>query len=268
MKSKSYQSFEKDVKNIRRSIIEAIYKAQKGHLGGALSSVDILYYLYSNNIVDLFINKESTTNSLILSKGHSSLGLLAVVNYFKKNKYEKILYNFNQNGSLSGNNCSELVPGFEFHTGSLGHGVGLGCGVALGKKFNKINGQTIVLMSDGELHEGSIMEGILFADHHNLNLTVIIDNNSQICEDFTDNVVSVRKIFLFLKNNYNCIEIDGNNISDLNKIKPFLKTNGFKVVIANTIKGKGISFMEKEIKWHHSVPNKENYLNAIKELSE
>ena len=268
MKEKNQKSFANDVKKIRRSIIEVIYKAQKGHLGGALSSVDILYHLYCNNLVDLFTNKKNTNNSLILSKGHSSLGLLAVVNYFKKNKYKKLLYNFNQDSSLSGNNCSELVPGFEFHTGSLGHGVGLGCGVALGKKFEKNYGNTIVLMSDGELHEGSIIEGILFADHHNLNLTVIIDNNRQVCEDFTDNVVSVRKMFLFLKKNFSSIEIDGNNILDLNKIKPFLKTKGLKIVIANTIKGKGISFMEKEVKWHHSVPNKKEYLDAIKELSE
>jgi len=260
-------SFDFSVKKIRKSIIEAIFKAQKGHLGGALSSVDILYYLYSNKIVEVFTNKKNTKNSLILSKGHSSLGLLAVVNFIKKNKYNKLLYNFNQNGSLSGNNCSELVPGFEFHTGSLGHGIGLGCGVSIAKRFQKINGQTIVLMSDGELHEGSIMEGILFADQHDLNLTIIIDNNGQVCEDYTDNVVSVKKIFLFLKNNFNCLEINGNKIADLKKIKPFLKRKGFKVIIANTIKGKGISFMEKEIKWHHSVPTEEEYIKAIKELS-
>ena len=116
---------------------------------------------------------------------------------------------------MSGNNCSELVAGFEFHTGSLGHGVGLGCGVALGKKLDKVNGQTVVLMSDGELHEGSIMEGILFADHHKLNLTIIIDNNDQICENFTENVVSVKKVFAFLRNNFSSIEIDGNDFVDL-----------------------------------------------------
>ncbi len=263
----SNNDFNVSVKKIRESIIEAIFKAQKGHLGGALSSVDILYYLYSNKIVEVSTKQKKTVNSLILSKGHSSLGLLAVINFIKKNKYNELLYNFNQDGSLSGNNCSELVPGFEFHTGSLGHGVGLGCGVSMGKKFQKINGQTIVLMSDGELHEGSIMEGILFADQLDLNLTIIIDNNGQICEDFTNNVVSVKKIFSFLKNNFNCLTINGNKLSDLEKIKPFLNRKGFKVVIANTIKGKGISFMEKEIKWHHSVPNKDEYTKAIKELS-
>lgn len=258
--------FELTVKKIRKSVIEAIYKAKKGHLGGALSSVDILYYLYSNKIVEVF-NKKNTKNSLILSKGHSSLGLLAVVNYIKKKKYEKLLNNFNQNGSLSGNNCSELVPGFEFHTGSLGHGIGLGCGVALGKKFQKIDGNTVVLISDGEIHEGSIMEGILFADQHNLNLTVIIDNNGQICENYTDNIVSIKKVLKFLKKNFKSIEINGNNFNDLKKIKPFIKKKGFKIIISNTIKGKGVSFMENEIKWHHSVPNKEDYKNAIKELT-
>jgi len=260
-------AFELSVKKIRKSIIETIYRAKKGHLGGALSSIDILYYLYVNKIVEVFTDKKKTKNSLILSKGHSSLGLLAVVNFVKKNKYKKILYNFNQNGSLSGNNCSELVPGFEFHTGSLGHGVGLGCGVALGKKFQNIEGNTIVLISDGEMHEGSIMEGILFADQHNLNLTLIIDNNGQICENYTDNILSIKKFLFFLKKYFSCIEINGNNISDLRKIKSFVKKKGFKVIISNTIKAKGISFMEKEIKWHHSVPNEEEYKTAIKELS-
>lgn len=259
--------FELSVKKIRKSIIDAIYKSKKGHLGGALSSVDILYYLYLNKIVEVFDNKKNTKNSLILSKGHSSLGLLAVVNYIKKEKYKKLLNSFNQNGSLSGNNCSELVPGFEFHTGSLGHGIGLGCGVAIGKKFQKIDGNTIVLISDGEIHEGSTMEGILFADHHNLNLTVIIDNNEQICENYTDNIVSIKKILQFLKKNYKSIEINGNHFNDLKKIKPFIKNKGFKIIISNTIKGKGISFMEKKIKWHHSVPNKQDYEKAIKELA-
>ena len=260
-------AFELSVKKIRKSIIETIYRAKKGHLGGALSSVDILYYLYLNKIVEVFVHNRNTKNSLILSKGHSSLGLLAVVNFVKKNKYKKILYNFNQNGSLSGNNCSELVPGFEFHTGSLGHGGGLGCGVALGKKFQNIDGNTVVLISDGEMHEGSIMEGILFADQHNLNLTLIIDNNGQVCENYTDNILSIKKNLFFLKKYFSCIEINGNKISDLKKIKPFVKKKGFKIIISNTIKGKGISFMEKKIKWHHSVPNEKEYNAAIKELN-
>jgi len=220
--NKKEQNFYNSVKEIRKSIIDAIFKAQKGHLGGALSSVDILYYLFSNKLVDIFLRNKSK-NSFILSKGHSSLGLLAVINYISKNKYQKFLKNFNQNGSLSGNNCSELVPGFEFHTGSLGHGVGLGNGVSLSKKLDGKNGNTVVMISDGELHEGSIIEGILFADQHNLNLTVIIDNNNQICENFTDNIVSVKKILNFFKKSYNCIEIDGNDYSDLSLINKFLK---------------------------------------------
>tara|TARA_B100001057_G_scaffold500829_1_gene618144 strand:+ start:2579 stop:3385 length:807 start_codon:yes stop_codon:yes gene_type:complete len=267
MKNNKKNLFEASVKKIRKSVIDTIYNAKKGHLGGALSSIDLLYYLYSNKIVEVFINKNKyTKNSLILSKGHSSLGLLAVINYVKKNKYLKLLNTFNQNGSLSGNNCSELVPGFEFHTGSLGHGVGLGCGVALAKYFQKTTGHTIVLISDGEIHEGSIMEGILFADQHNLNLTVIIDNNGQICENFTDNVVSVKKALRFFKKEFQCIEINGNKFTDLKKISNFLKKKGFKIIISNTVKGRGISFMEKKIKWHHSIPGKEDYENAIKEL--
>ena len=176
-----YNKHRINLAGIRKEIIGAIYNSKKGHLGGSLSCVDLIYYLYLNNLAEIHTYQiTQTKNSFILSKGHSSIALLAVVNFFKKNQYNTYLKNFNKDNSLSGNNCSELVPGFEFHTGSLGHGIGLGAGVALAKKMDKIKGKTLVLVSDGELHEGSSIESILFADHHNLDLTVIIDNNGQI----------------------------------------------------------------------------------------
>jgi transketolase len=208
-----------------------------------------------------------TKNTFILSKGHSSAALLSVVNLINNNKFKKYLENFNLNGSYSGNNCSENVPGFEFHTGSLGHGVGLACGVALAKKNSKIKGNTIVLISDGELHEGSIFEGILFGDQHNLNVVVIIDNNKQICEDYTKNVVGTEKFLSFLKKNFNTLEINGHNYKELSKINSFIRYRGFKIIIANTIKGKGVKFMENVIRWHHSIPNQMEFEKALKELS-
>jgi len=257
--------FEAATKKIRLDIVSAIHRAKKGHLGGALSCVDVLYYLYNEGIVDVFEN-EKTNNTFVLSKGHSSIALLAVVNFIKQNKYKDFVDNFNLDGSLSGNNCSELVPGFEFHTGSLGHGLGLGSGVALSKKLNNEKGKTIVLSSDGELHEGSTLEGLLFAQQHDLNVTMIIDNNGQICENFTNKVVSVNKMINFLETNFNCLVIDGHNYSEIIKIKPFINQSGFKIIISNTIKGKGISFMESNIRWHHSVPNDSEYKLAKEEL--
>lgn len=260
------KNFNKNLKIIKSDIISAVYRAKKGHLGGSLSSVDIIYYLYSKKIVETFLGKP-TKNSFILSKGHSSLALLSVVNFVNKNKYKSYLNKFNLDGSLSGNNCSEKVPGFEFHTGSLGHGVGLACGVALAKKKKNVKGKTIVLISDGELHEGSIFEGLLFADQHKLDLTVIIDNNSQICEGYTKNIIHTKKFIRFLKNNFQSIQIDGHKLNELKKIDNLLKKKGLKIAILNTIKGKGIKFMENVIRWHHSVPNKKEYINALKDLS-
>lgn len=260
------KKFEKNLKLIKIGIIEAIYRSKKGHLGGSLSSADIIYYLFLHKIVETYLFKP-TKNTFILSKGHSSAALLSVVNFVNNNKFKKYLENFNLNGSYAGNNCSENVPGFEFHTGSLGHGVGLACGVALAKKNSKIKGNTIVLISDGELHEGSIFEGILFGDQHNLNVTVIIDNNNQICEDYTKNIVKTKKFLSFLKRNFNTLEIDGHNYSKLSKIDLFIKNKGFKIIIANTIKGKGVKFMENVIRWHHSIPNQIEFEKAMEELN-
>ena len=263
----NYQKHQRNLTQIRKDILNSIYQSKKGHLGGALSCVDLIYYLYSENLVEIHTNpKIQTKSSFILSKGHSSIALLAVVNFFKKNQYNTYLKNFNKDNSLSGNNCSELVPGFEFHTGSLGHGIGLGAGVALAKKMDKIKGKTLVLVSDGELHEGSSIESILFADHHNLDLTVIIDNNGQICEDLTKNVIQTNKLLNFFKTNFNCLEINGNNFNELTRIKKFLKKKFFKIIISNTTKGKGIKFMEKVIRWHHSIPSDHEYIKALNEL--
>jgi transketolase len=252
------------LKNIRKKIIESVYYAKKGHLGGSLSSVEIIYYLFKNKIVDLCKKTGKSKNTFILSKGHASLALVAVLSFLKKNKND--ILKFNKDNSLVGNNCSELVTGFEFHTGSLGHGVGLGSGVAMAKAISNKKGNTIVLISDGELHEGSVNEGILFADQLKLNLTIIIDNNEQICEGFTNKINNTTKYLNFLKNEFNSLVINGNNLSQLKKINKFIKKKGLKIIIANTIKGKGISFMEKEIRWHHSVPNDMEYNLAIKEL--
>jgi transketolase len=136
----------------------------------------------------------------------------------------------------------------------------------MAKAISNKNGNTIVLISDGELHEGSVNEGILFADQLKLNLTIIIDNNKQICEGFTNKINNTTKYLNFLKNEFNSMVINGNNLSQLKKINKFIKKKGLKIIIANTIKGKGISFMEKEIRWHHSVPNDMEYNLAIKEL--
>jgi len=254
---------------IRLEIVRAIYTAKKGHLGGALSSTDILAYLYLKHIV---LPHPGGSQSLskrpfILSKAHSATALLAVLWQLYPNSASS-LESYNVNGSLVGNNPSEKVFGIESHAGSLGHGISFGAGLAFAQKFEKTIDHVVVLCSDGEFHEGTNWEGLLFAQQYKLNICVVIDNNRQICEDMTDSVISLgdlnQKIKAF---GFEVLEINGHDWADLQKMERFVteKSNP-RVIIANTIKGKGISFMEKQIRFHHSIPTKEEYLLAVKEL--
>lgn len=253
--------------SVRRRIVDAIFKAGKGHLGGALSAVDLLLYLYERSLVEkCYPANDRVNRPLILSKGHSATALLAVLD--ETSTDDPVLEHFNADNSLVGNNPCEAVPGIEFHTGSLGHGVGLACGVALAQKFDRIDGYAVVMISDGELLEGSTWEGLLFAASNQLNVCVIVDRNHQICEDFMRDAVDVQDVGLVLKGlGLSVLEIDGHSFADLQKLDSFiLKQTAPRVVIARTIKGKGVSFMESEIRWHHSIPNKSEYTAAMSEL--
>ena len=254
---------------MRLEIVKAIYNAKKGHLGGALSSTDILSYLFLKEIVLPHPggSQSVSTKPFILSKAHSATALLAVLwELFPESASP--LNSYNKNGSLVGNNPSENVFGIELHAGSLGHGISFGSGLAFAQKFEKTIDYVVVLCSDGEFHEGTNWEGLLFAQQHKINICVVIDKNEQICEDRTDAVISLgnlnQKMMAF---GFEVLEINGHDFSDLEKLENFItaKSNP-RVVIANTVKGKGISFMEKNIKFHHSIPTEEEYLLALNEL--
>ncbi len=177
-----------------------------------------------------------------------------------------------KNNTRLATHLSERVPGVEFDTGSLGHGLGIACGLAYSAKLDKKKYKVFTLISDGELYEGSIWEALLFAGHHKLtNLIIIIDRNKQIVMDKTENCIKIdplrKKLTAF---GFNVHEIDGHSFDDLDR--SFRKTkqkkgNSPNIIIANTVKGKGISFMEKNLKWHHSVPQKDEYERACKELT-
>ena len=164
--------------------------------------------------------------------------------------------------------ASHKVKGVEFSTGSLGHGLPNAVGKALGEKINKSKSKIYVLISDGELNEGTTWESLLFASFHKLdNLFIIIDYNKIQSLDFVKNVLKIEPLKQKL-NSFNCnvSKIDGHNINQITKSLKFKNNNKPNVIIANTIKGKGVKFMENTVLWHYKSPNKEQLSDAMKDL--
>ena len=255
----------------RLKILDCIYNARKGHIGGALSIVDFLVYAYGSKLVlPSPLNRPvSSTCPLILSKGHSATALLATLALFYPDEAFS-LDNYNSSGSLVGNNPSELVFGVEFHSGSLGHGLGFSCGLSLADKLAGFNRRIITVVSDGELHEGSCWESLMFAVQHSLNMVIIVDKNNQICEDIISNVIDHGNLkSRFEAFGFSCVQVDGHDFDAFSKIvTPFVLNNKSpRVVILDTIKGKGISFMEQSIRFHHGIPSSSEYSQAVSELS-
>lgn len=176
-----------------------------------------------------------------------------------------------RNGSRFGGHPDRRIPGIETDTGSLGHGLGIGIGMALSGKMDQKSYRTYVLMGDGECYEGSVWEALLFGSHHELtNLTAIIDRNGQCVLDYTENCVRLNPLGEKLRAfGWETAEVDGHSLSDLCAVfsKGRERTSGRPLaVIANTVKGKGVSFMEGKLEWHHTVPGPAQYETARREL--
>lgn len=260
------QEFEVRAKAVRRRILTAIYNGKKGHIGGALSCADILLYLYGCNVVEPHRATSSASRwsprPLILSKGHSATALLAVLDEIGFTS--DMLGSYNAEGSIVGNNPCERVPGIEFHTGSLGHGVGLACGVALAHRLQGSKEPVTVLISDGELMEGSTWEALLFMVQQKLNVCVIVDQNRQICETH----IQIGNIKDALSNlGLSVCATSGHEQYGLVVTAAAITQHQLpRIVIADTVKGKGVSFMEGVVRWHHSIPTPEEYAAAMEEL--
>ncbi len=264
---------EKKAVEIRSQILEMVVSSGKGHIGGALSCTDILVALYYGGILRLDPQKPQwqERDRFILSKGHSGIALFAVLadlGFFDVAE----LKTFGQNGSRLGGHPDRRVPGIEADTGSLGHGLGIGAGIALSAKMDSKDFLTFVLLGDGECYEGSVWEALLFASHHNLNnLIAIIDRNQQCVLDYTEDCVSLEpfrdKLLAF---GWDVEEVDGHSFKELSGVFANMRDRQSSkplAVIADTLKGKGVSFMEGKLKWHHGVPNEEELKIARKELS-
>jgi len=266
------KNIEEKAKKIRRYVINMIYEAGSGHPGGSLSCVDIITTLYFHIMMhDPLEPKWEDRDRFILSKGHAAPALyatLAEAGYFPVEEL-KTLRKFGSR--LQGHPEAKLLPGIEFSTGSLGQGLSVGAGIALNTKLEKKDFRTYVLLGDGEIEEGQVWEAALFANHNKLNnLTAIIDRNRYQIDGKTEEILSLEPLEdKWRAFGWNVLTTDGHNIRDLINMFEKIKTNSGKkptVIIANTIKGRGISFMEGDNNWHGKSPSKEEYELAIKEL--
>lgn len=263
--------FKKIAREIRKDIIRMHAASNMSHIGSSLSSADILVALYFG-IMRINIKKPCDRNNdrFILSKGHGASALYAILSqrgFFNKT----ILKKYCCDGSLiAGHSTRNCLPGIEVSAGSLGHGLSIGAGMALAAKIDNLKYRLFVLLSDGECDEGSVWEAALFAGHHKLdNLIAIIDYNKLQAFGRTGEVLDLEPFADKWKSfGWETREIDGHNIEEAIKTLKEAPFQKYKpgVVIAHTIKGKGVSFMENSLLWHYKTPNKKELKAAMAEL--
>lgn len=257
--------------SIRCNALNCVYKSKSSHIGSGFSCADILTVLYGGwlNISPNSI-EDPKRDRFILSKGHAAVTyyvMLAEYGFIPK----EWLQSYCQFGSKLGGHVSHTVPGVEFSSGSLGHGLPVGVGMALGAKRADKNYRVVVLMSDGEMDSGANWEAIMMAAGQKLdNLLVVVDKNKLQAMGFTENVVPLGDLAQkFEAFGWTTKTIDGHNFEAIKKtLDQFpLVSEKPSVIIANTIKGKGVSFMENRLEWHYKSPNEDEFKKAMKELS-
>lgn len=257
---------------IRKKTIQLIYDAKAGHTGGSLSAADILTLLYFDILnIDPENPRSSSRDRFILSKGHSVESyycVLAERGFFPREwltTYGKFC------SPLAGHPVNK-IPGIEVNTGSLGHGLSLGLGMAIAAKMNKSSYKVYVLMGDGETAEGSVYEAAMAASHYRLdNLIAIIDRNGLQISGETEIVMSLEHLVERWKSfGWNVIETSGNSMDMLiDAFRNCIPENGSPaLVIAKTIKGNGISFMANKAEWHHKIPSAAELQQALRELDD
>lgn len=266
---------ENEIKNIalkiRQTVLKMAVGANGGHIAPAYSMTDIVAELYFDGILRYDAKRPdwSERDYFVLSKGHGVLALyvaLSMTGFFP----EQELCTFCKPGSHLGSLAKkESVPGVEATTGSLGHGLSYAVGIALACKMDQLSNKVYVLLGDGECEEGSVWEGLMAATHHGLdNLTVIIDYNGLQAMDSLHNVMSIDGFTEKLKAfGFDTIDIDGHNYTAIRQALTKESIGMPRAVIAHTVKGKGISFMENVPIWHYRIPNDEEMGIALRELN-
>lgn len=275
MKITETLALEKIANNVRIDILEEVYNAKSGHIGGAFSIVDILTVLYFNEMnIDAKSPDSPDRDRLVLSKGHASAALYAVLaekGYIDKEEL-KTFRNIDSN--LQGHPDMNKVPGVDMTTGSLGQGLSVANGMALSSKLDSRGYRVYCILGDGELQEGQIWEAAMTAEKYQLdNLCVIIDANELQLTDTTMNVKGINQNDIeqkFRAFGFQTVVIDGHNIESIIRALTIAEMTKGKptAIICKTIKGKGVSFMENQIDWHGKAPNDEEYKIAMKELKQ
>ena len=257
---------------IRRHGIEMTHISHGSHIGSILSVADVVAVLY-NDVANITPEnlKDDNRDRIVLSKGHAGAAIYAALAEKGFFPVEELKTHYADGSRLSGHVSHKGIPGVEISTGSLGHGACMACGIALNAKIEKKPYYTYAIVGDGECDEGSIWEMALFANHFKLNqFVVIVDHNKMQSLDFCENTLSLSP---FAKKweafGWNVYDIDGHNHDEIRKALSDAKQSQDKptVIIANTVKGKGVSFMESDILWHYRFPHEgEEYDGALSEL--
>jgi transketolase len=258
---------------VRRYIIEEVYSAQSGHPGGSLSAADVLTYLYFKEMkIDPKNPSQEDRDRFVLSKGHASPALyatLALRGYFP---VDELKYFRHLGHMLQGHPDMKGVPGVDISTGSLGQGISAACGMALSAKISNKDYRVYAIMGDGEQEEGQVWEAAMFAAQNKLdNLCALIDfNGLQIDGKLTDVVSPLPLPGKYREFGWHVIEISASDFDGIEAAYNEAKTIKGKptVIIAKSVKGKGVSFMENLAEWHGKAPNKEQYEQAMKEFDE
>ena len=262
---------QKVANEVRKGIITSVHAAKAGHPGGSLSAADIFTYLYFEEMnVDPKDPKKADRDRFVLSKGHTAPGLysaLAQKGYFPVEDLETLRH---LGSYLQGHPDMKHIPGVDMSSGSLGQGISAAVGMAIAGKMDNADYRVYTLLGDGEIQEGQVWEASMMAGFRKLdNLVVIVDNNNLQIDGAIDEVCSPYPIDKkFEAFNFHLINIDGNDFDQIDAaFKEAKATKGMPTaIIAHTVKGKGVSFMENQVGWHGTAPNDEQYAVAMEEL--
>lgn len=257
------------VRDIRKSILSMMHYSKSSHIGGCFSVVEILYSLYFDvlNIDPGNIGKPDR-DIFILSKAHASAALYATLAHHGFFPLEWLDRYYVDDGLLPGHLDMTVVPGVECSTGSLGHGLPIGVGMAIARIRRNEPGRVIVLLGDGECNEGSVWEAAMLAGTLKIqNLSIIVDYNhlQGMGRDVIDQSNFAERFTSF---GWQAVEVDGHDLGALKRVLSCGSENAPTAVIAHTIKGKGVSFMEDRLEWHYKSPNDEQFMAALAELEE
>ena len=256
---------------VRLGIIEGVFHAKSGHPGGSLSAADLFTYLYFKEMnIDPQNPKNPDRDRFVLSKGHCAPGLYATLaqrGYFDVSELQKLRH---IGAMLQGHPDMKKIPGVDASTGSLGQGVSIAVGMALGAKHMGKDTRVYTILGDGECQEGQVWEAFMAASHYKLdNLTVVIDNNGLQIDGPNDEVMSLGDMAAKLRAfGFHLVELsDGNDLEQvLAALNEATEPGKPKAILAHTVKGKGVSFMENQAGWHGKAPSEEQRQQALKEL--